>query len=127
MAGANVRVRIRRGIVQIHVGKAQQGRVVPIATDKRQGAPYIRIEKPGSFYAAWLCLLFMVPPTVPGLAAPYPCWRLCRRLFARKAGAKVRVRIRRGNAQIHAGKAQQGRVVPTATDKRVIYLAVIKP
>jgi len=39
MAGANVRVRIRSGIVQIQRRSAAKRGIVPVATDKRHGVP----------------------------------------------------------------------------------------
>lgn len=70
MAGANVRVRVRRGIVQIHVRRAQQGGIVPVAAHKRHGAPYNRIKSQGATSLA--SFLLFLSPTSAGLAAPFP-------------------------------------------------------
>ena len=70
MAGANVRVRIRRGIVQIHVRRAQQGGIVPVAAHKRHGAPYNRIK--ARALLPWLRFYSFFPSTSAGLAAPFP-------------------------------------------------------
>lgn len=80
-----------------------------------------------AFYLPGFSIFSIVLVIYTGLAAPYPCWRLRRRLFARKAGAKERARRRRGIAQIQRARSAERRKVPAATDKRIICLAVIKP
>lgn len=80
-----------------------------------------------AFYLPGFSIFSIVLVIYTGLAAPYPCWRLRRRLFARKAGANVHVRKRRGIEQSQRARPAERRIEPAATDKRIICLAVIKP
>lgn len=114
MRSPDVPVRIRSGVVQIHIRRTAVRAIVAITADKgakrakqKQGAHHIPI------YSHFPDCYFII-----GDSSPIPLRSLCcGRLFARKRSPDVPVRTRSGAVQTHRRRTAVRATAATTADK----------